>query len=75
VGPGHELHAARRAYAGAAIRKSCAWKALRAAAQTRGTPDAERRGGDQPMKDVVFVAVTLVFFAVCWLYAESFERL
>jgi hypothetical protein len=75
VGARAELHRARRAYAGAAIRKSRAWKEQRAAAQTRGTPDAEGRGGDQLMKDVVFVAVTLAFFAVCWLYAESFERL
>jgi hypothetical protein len=27
------------------------------------------------MKDIVFVLVTIAFFAGSWLYAKSFERL
>jgi hypothetical protein len=34
-----------------------------------------KAGGEHSMKDVILVAVTLVFFAVSWLYAESFDRL
>jgi hypothetical protein len=27
------------------------------------------------MKDIVFVAVTLAFFWISWVYAKSFDRL
>jgi hypothetical protein len=27
------------------------------------------------MKDIIFVAVTLAFFGVSWVYAKSFDRL
>jgi len=27
------------------------------------------------MKDIVFVAITLAFFWVSWVYAKSFDRL
>ncbi|HEV3030972.1 MAG TPA: hypothetical protein VG319_04980 [Polyangia bacterium] len=43
----------------------------RSPASDTGTPDA-RTGR---MKDFVFVAVTVAFFAVSWLYAKSFDRL
>jgi hypothetical protein len=28
-----------------------------------------------PMSDLVFILVTLAFFAVCWLYVRGCERL
>jgi hypothetical protein len=37
-----------------------------------GTPDALSSG---VMKDIVFVAVTLAFFWVSWVYAKSFDHL
>jgi hypothetical protein len=36
-----------------------------------GTLDAVCRG----MKDLLFVAVTIVFFSMSWLYAKSFDHL
>ena len=36
-----------------------------------GTVDAVTEG----MKDIVFIGVTIAFFAVSWLYAKSFDRL
>jgi hypothetical protein len=36
-----------------------------------GTSDAQAAR----MKDIVFVVVTVAFFAVSWLYAKSFDHL
>jgi len=39
----------------------------------------QRRGSTEPedstMKDLLFVAITVGFFAISWLYARSFDRL
>jgi hypothetical protein len=46
-------------------------RARGSASERRGTPDALV----PRMKDIVFVVVTIAFFAVGWLYAQSFDRL
>jgi hypothetical protein len=35
----------------------------------------EERKADAQMKDLLFVAVPVAFFAVTWLYAKSFDHL
>jgi hypothetical protein len=47
------------------------WFARKVGSAERGTFDAFGGG----MKDVVFIAVTIAFFAVAWLYAKSFDHL
>jgi hypothetical protein len=37
-----------------------------------GTPDARETS---VMKDLVFVGVTVAFFALAWLYTKSLDRL
>jgi hypothetical protein len=41
------------------------------AASARGTSDAD----PGVMNDLVFVAITVAFFALAWIYARSFDRL
>ena len=47
-------------------------------AEERGTPDAvdtHITREDSPMKDLIFVVITIAFFAVGWVYANSFDHL
>jgi hypothetical protein len=53
-------------------RRSTGAPTRRRRAGARGTTDALSRG---EMKDLVFIGVTVAFFALAWVYARAFDRL